>query len=99
MPDRRKEGKGIRLWVPFFLALWYNLLVFVSGKQVQFLYEPVAVRHVLYFFLPEVPQAPGQAIGIFREGEKSNAESKYPDRNAPLKQYAASAGRIERKYK
>ena len=99
MPDRRKEGKGIRLWVPFFLALWYNHLVFVSGKQVQLLYEPVAVRHDITFFLPETPQTPGQAIGAIREGEKSNAESKYPDRNAPLEMYAASAGRIERKYK
>ena len=58
----------------------------------KLLYEPVAVRHAVYFFLPETPQAPGQAIGEFREGEKSNAESKYPDRNAPPKQYAASAG-------
>ena len=52
----------------------------------QLLYEPVAVRHVRYFFLPEEPQPPGQAIGDFREGEKRNAESKYPDRNAPLKE-------------
>ena len=95
MPDRRKEGKGIRLWVPFFLALWYNHLVFVSGKQVKLLYEPVAVRHVRYFSLPEAPQPSGQAIGDFREGEKRNAESKYPDKNAPSQQYAASAGSFE----
>ncbi len=76
----------------FFEDMWYNLLVFVSGKQVQLLYEPVAVRHAIYFFLPEAPQLPGQAIGDFREGEKSNAESKYPDRNTPPQQYTASAG-------
>ncbi len=69
--------------ISFYKNMWYNLIVFVSGKQVQLLYEPVAVRHVLYFFLPETPQPPGQAIGDFREGEKRNAESKYPDRNAP----------------
>ena len=84
--------KEIRLRVSFFSALCYNNPVCVTGKQVQLLYEPVAVRHVLYFFLPEAPQLPGQAIGNFREGEKSNAESKYPDRNTPPKLYTASAG-------
>ena len=49
------------------------------------------MRHVVYFFLPEQPQASGQAIGFIREGEERNAESKYPDRNAPPKQYVASA--------
>ena len=58
----------------------------------KLLYEPVAVRHAIYFFLPETPQPPGQAIGELREGEKRNAESKYPDKNALPKQYAASAG-------
>ena len=75
--------KEIRLRVSFFSVLCYNNSVCVTGKQVKLLYEPVAVRHVLYFFLPETPQPPGQAIGDFREGEKRNAESKYPDRNTP----------------
>ncbi len=79
--------------VSFFSSLCYNDHVFVTGKQVKLLYEPVAVRHVPYFFLPETPQPPGQAIGEVREGEKRNAESKYPDKNAPPQQYAASAGK------
>ena len=61
----------------------------------KLLYEPVAVRHAVYFFLPETPQSSGQTIGNFREGEKRNAESKYPDRNAPPQKYAASAGESE----
>lgn len=60
--------------------MWYNPLVYVSGKQVKLLYEPVAVRHVFDFSLPEVPQPLGQAIGDFREGEERSAESKYPDK-------------------
>ena len=80
MESQRRE---IRNRVSFFIFLCYNPFVFVSGKQVKLLYEPVAVRHAVYFFLPETPQPPGQAIGELREGEKRNAESKYPDRNAP----------------
>ena len=33
------------------------------------------MRYVVYFFLPEQPQASGQAIGFIREGEERNAEA------------------------
>ena len=61
----------------------------------KLLYEPVAVRHAVYFFLPEVPQLPGQTIG---DSEKVRKE--MPSRNTRTgtlfrKQYVASAGESE----
>lgn len=43
--------------------------------------------------------ASGTRHWSFREGERRNAESKYPDRNAPSRLCAASAGFFGRKYK
>ena len=43
-------------------------MMIVAGKQVKFLYEPVAVRHVFSHFLPEAVFG-DKPLEHFREGE------------------------------
>lgn len=62
----------------FFCSVVYFLLLCV-GETGE---TPVRARRreaCCILFSTGVPQLPGQAIGDFREGEKGNAESKYPD--------------------
>jgi len=49
--------------------LCYNAYVFVSGKQVKFLYEPVAVRHGIIFIPTEVPQLRDKPLEISEKVE------------------------------
>ena len=55
------------------------MLFVISGKQVEILYEPVAVRCEKNSRFCPIAAGRGQAIGIFPEkARRFSTESKYP---------------------
>ena len=91
-------GQGLFFTFPLYKShkICYNALD-VSGKQVQLLYEPVAVKHThpqgCNKGLTLLPQRRGQGHWETEKADLCSAESKYPElKNASVTVASADEG-------